>query len=47
MVDVADVSEPPGDATESELQRFWKAFKNYTGDVNAPLTWWKVSLSKH
>ncbi|KAJ6491121.1 hypothetical protein C8R45DRAFT_928944 [Mycena sanguinolenta] len=26
---------------ESELKRFWNAFNNYRGDINAPLTWWK------
>ncbi|KAJ6484240.1 ribonuclease H-like domain-containing protein, partial [Mycena sanguinolenta] len=27
---------------ENELKGFWNAFNNYRGDVNAPLTWWKV-----
>ncbi|KAJ7676984.1 hypothetical protein DFH06DRAFT_976182 [Mycena polygramma] len=41
MADVADVAEP--ESTVSELARFWGAFKNYSGDPKAPLTWWKVS----
>jgi hypothetical protein len=44
MVDVADVSEPEVVAV-SQLKRFWDAFKNYSGDCNAPPMWWNVSLS--
>jgi hypothetical protein len=28
----------------SEINRFWDAFANYDGDLNAPLLWWKVVL---
>jgi hypothetical protein len=44
MANVEDVSGPVA-PPESELKRFWDAFKNYKGDCNAPLAWWKVSFS--
>ncbi|KAF7351928.1 HATC-domain-containing protein [Mycena venus] len=40
MANVEDASMPEI-VPESELKRFWSAFKNYNGDRNAPLTWWK------
>jgi hypothetical protein len=40
MVDVAEVAVP--EVAVSELKRFWDAFKNYSGDANTPLIWWKV-----
>ncbi|KAJ6549658.1 hypothetical protein B0H10DRAFT_1968933 [Mycena sp. CBHHK59/15] len=42
MANVEDVSVPEI-APESELKCFCNALKNYKGDCNAPLTWWKAS----